>query len=195
MNTKDMDFFLKTYKAQLIDRIKNISAEVMSNIVLELIRASENKNRVFVLGNGGSAATASHIVNDFGAGLKRRDILCLDIVSLSDNIATVTALSNDIGYDEIYIKQLEGIIKKNDILMAISCSGDSENIIRAARYAKKNNAIVIGLTGFNGGKLKKLSDINYHVQTKHGEYGLVEDVHMIFDHILYTYFIKMKNND
>ena len=79
--------------------------------------------------------------------------------------------------------------------MAISCSGDSENIIRAARYAKKNNAIVIGLTGFNGGKLKKLSDINYHVQTKHGEYGLVEDVHMIFDHILYTYFIKMKNND
>jgi D-sedoheptulose 7-phosphate isomerase len=195
MGIKDMDAFLRSYKTQLIDRIKDIDVNVISNVALELIRVSKNKNRIFIIGNGGSAATASHIVNDFGAGLKRRGVLCLDIVSLSDNIATVTALSNDVGYDEIYINQLKGIIRKGDVLMAISCSGNSENIIKAVEYSKNNNATIIGLTGFNGGKLKKISDINFHVQTEYGEYGVVEDVHMIFDHILYTYFIKKRQND
>jgi D-sedoheptulose 7-phosphate isomerase len=187
-----MKDFLKEYKKQLIDRIECIDESVMSSVALEMVRASKNKNRIFIIGNGGSAATASHIVNDFGAGLKRRGLLCLDIVSLSDNVSTITALSNDIGYNEIYINQLEGVIKKKDILIAISCSGNSENIIKAVKYSKRNNATIIGLTGFNGGELRELSDINFHVQTDDGEYGIVEDIHMVFDHILYTYFIKME---
>jgi D-sedoheptulose 7-phosphate isomerase len=130
------------------------------------------------------------MVNDLGVGLARREIRYFDIESLSDNTSVCSALANDIGYEYIFSMQLKNKIKQNDILIAISCSGNSANIINAVKYAKEQQSTIIGLTGFDGGELKKLSDINYHIQTNKNEYGLVEDLHMIFDHIIYTYYIE-----
>ena len=181
-----MKKFTKNYISKLIKLLKDIDLDVVEEIVTSL---ETTKGRIYIIGNGGSAATASHMVNDLGVGLKRRDIKKFDVVSLSDNTPVCSAISNDIGYENVFYMQLKDIIKKDDLLIAISCSGNSKNIIKAVKYAKKQNTKIIGLTGFDGGKLKKLSDINFHIDTKAGEYGLVEDMHMILDHIIYSYYI------
>jgi len=183
--------FTDDYKGKLVHQINKIDFKTIEEVIFELNNASKKKHKVYVIGNGGSAATASHIVNDFGAGLRRRRLLNLDICSLSDNSSTITALSNDIGYDNIYYEQLHGILRTNDLLIAISCSGNSNNIVKAVKYAKEVGAKIIGLTGFDGGELKLLSDINYHIETDKGEYGVVEDLHMIFDHLIYSYYTNI----
>jgi D-sedoheptulose 7-phosphate isomerase len=149
-----------------------------------------NKSRIYIIGNGGSSATASHMVNDLGAGLRRRNIINFDVVSLGDNSPVVTAIANDIGYENIFYMQMKGLINSNDIVIAISCSGDSPNIIKSVDYAKDLGCKIIGVTGFNGGYLKSISDISFHVNAPKNEYGLVEDAHMILDHILYSYYIQ-----
>ena len=132
------------------------------------------------------------MANDLTVGLKLRDIRNFNVESLSDNSSVCTAIANDIGYENIFYAQIKNQIKKDDVLMAISCSGNSANIVKAVKYAKEQDANIVGLTGFEGGKLKELSDINFHIPTSKGEYGLVEDVHMILDHIIYSYFISLK---
>ncbi|ELB3527111.1 SIS domain-containing protein, partial [Campylobacter coli] len=119
-----------------------------------------------------------------------RNIISIDIKSLADNTPLCTAIANDIGYENIFKLQLQDVLTKDDVLFAISCSGTSPNIINAVKYAKEVGAMVIGATGFDGGDLLKLSDIKFHVQTQKGEYGLVEDVHMILDHIIYSYYMQ-----
>ena len=113
-----------------------------------------NDAKIYIIGNGGSAATASHMANDLSVGLKLREIRNFDVESLSDNSSVCTAIANDIGYENIFYAQLKNRIKKEDLLIAISCSGNSENIVKAARYAKEIGASVVGMTGFNGGMLK-----------------------------------------
>jgi D-sedoheptulose 7-phosphate isomerase len=181
--------FAQIYKKDLYQLIEEMDENVLEEIFLSLKEAEKRASRVFVIGNGGSAATASHMVNDLGVGLSRRGIAHIDIESLSDNIATCSALANDIGYEYIYSTQLQTKLKKDDILIAISCSGNSKNIINAVNIAHKKDALVIGLSGFDGGELKKISDISFHIQTEQGSYGLVEDIHMIVNHMLYSYFI------
>jgi len=182
-----MQNFIKQYTKKLIYLLENIDA----NSVIELTGLiTLTKGKIYVLGNGGSAATASHMVNDLGVGLKRRDLANLNIVSLADNTPVCTAIANDIGYENIFYAQLVDNINSNDLIIAISCSGNSPNIVKAVEYAKKQKTPVVGLTGFDGGKLKDLSDINFHIPTEKGEYGLVEDMHMILDHIIYSYFIE-----
>ena len=168
-----MKKFTKKYIDTLISTLKNSDTDTISDIVNLL---DSTKGRIYIIGNGGSAATASHMVNDLGAGLRRRNIRSFDVESLSDNTPVCTAIANDIGYENIFYMQLKGRINKNDILIAISCSGNSENILKAVKYAKKQDAKIIGITGFDGGKLKKKSDINFHVQTDEGQYGIVEDI-------------------
>ncbi|MBL1243434.1 MAG: SIS domain-containing protein [Sulfurimonas sp.] len=184
-----MKKFVKKYIKNLMSTLEEIDITA----VTQIIDALENvQGRIYIVGNGGSAATASHMVNDLGVGLKRRSIRNFDVESLSDNTPVCSAIANDIGYKNVFYMQLKDKINKNDILIAISCSGNSPNIIKAVNYSKKQGAKIIGLSGFDGGKLKKKSDINFHVQTAKDEYGLVEDMHMILDHIIYTYYIKKK---
>ncbi len=181
-----MKKFTKKYIKSLISSLKNIDA----NSIKKIINLLDNtKGKIYIIGNGGSAATASHMVNDLGVGLKRRGIKSFDVESLSDNTPVCTALANDIGYKNIFYMQLKDRITKDDVLIAISCSGNSKNIIKAVKYAKKQDAKIIGITGFDGGKLKKKSDINFHVKTEKGQYGIVEDLHMILNHIIYSYYI------
>ncbi|WP_457749355.1 SIS domain-containing protein [Sulfurimonas sp.] len=185
-----MKKFAKKYIKHLISVLQSSDLEAIEKIVTLL---DKTKGTIYIIGNGGSAATASHMVNDLGVGLKRRNIKSFDVESLSDNTPVCTALANDIGYKNIFYMQLKDRIKKEDILIAISCSGNSKNITKAVKYAKKEGATIIGLTGFDGGKLKKLSDINFHVDTKAGEYGIVEDMHSIVNHIIYSYYIESSN--
>lgn len=188
MTKKIINEFITTYTGKLINLLNKIDTESISEIIRLLNRASNSKRRIYIIGNGGSAATAAHMVNDLGVGLKRRELLSLDILSLADNFPTISAIGNDTSYDDIFYLQLLSVIKKEDILIAISCSGNSPNIMKAVNYANDIGATIIGVTGFNGGQLKKNCDINFHVPTKKGEYGLVEDMHMILDHIIYSYF-------
>ena len=181
-----MEEFTKKYIERLILILQQTNIHAIIKTIKKL---NHTKGKVYIIGNGGSAATASHMVNDLGAGLKRRGLKNLDIESLSDNTPVCSALANDIGYKNIFYMQLKDKITKNDVLIAISCSGNSKNITKAVKYAKKEGATIIGLTGFDGGKLKKLSDINFHVPTQKNEYGLVEDMHSIFNHIIYSYYI------
>jgi D-sedoheptulose 7-phosphate isomerase len=181
--------FTKQYTSKLISLLENIDINGVEKIIDILEHSSKLDSKVYILGNGGSAATASHMVNDLGVGLKRRDIASFDVVSLADNTPVCSAIANDIGYENIFYMQLKNVLKKDDVLIAISCSGNSENIIKAVDYAKNIGSTIIGVTGFDGGKLKYLSDVSFHVETSKGEYGLVEDMHMILDHIIYSYYI------
>ncbi len=187
-----MDSFLDSYKSKLINAIENIDAKDIQKVIEALDLTIASKSKIYIIGNGGSAATASHMANDLGGGLKLRDIRNFDVESLGDNVALCSAIANDIGFENIFYAQIKDKIKKGDVLIAISCSGNSPNIVKACEYAKAHQATIIGLTGFSGGKLKELSGINFHIKSDKGEYGIVEDLHMIFDHILYTYYVSLK---
>lgn len=182
--------FVNKYKKSLIDLIQGIDVEIVKEIIGKFDEIEKKNAYIYILGNGGSAATASHMVNDLGIGLKRRGIKNLKIQSLADNTPVCTAIANDIGYENIFFMQLQEILQPHDIVIAISCSGNSPNIIKAVKYAKEIGSCVVGLTGFDGGELKHLSDINFHVEAKSGDYGLVEDIHMILDHMIYSYYIN-----
>lgn len=192
MNNNDIASFTNRYLENLTLLLKNIPTQSLCDIFTALENTIKNKSKIYILGNGGSAATASHMANDLTVGLKLRDIRNFDVESLSDNSSVCTAIANDIGYENIFYAQIKNKIKKDDVLIAISCSGNSANILKAVEYAITQGSTIIGLTGFNGGKLKELSNISFHVDTSKGEYGLVEDVHMILDHILYSYYVSLK---
>jgi D-sedoheptulose 7-phosphate isomerase len=183
--------YITSYLEKLVSKINEIDVDTVVTIINHFIEASRNGSSIYVIGNGGSAATASHIANDFSGGLKLRGIENFNVVSLASNVPLLTAIANDVGYENIFYAQIFQKIKSSDILFAISCSGNSPNIIKAAKYANLVGTKVIGLTGFDGGELKEISNVNYHVSTDRGEYGLVEDLHMILDHIMYSYFISM----
>ena len=163
-----------------------LSAEPCTYILTD---SRERGAHIFFIGNGGSAATASHFANDISIGTRvSHTDKPFKAMSLTDNMAVITAVGNDDGYEHIFTKQLQNFAKTGDVLVAISASGNSPNIIHTVEYAKTKGLKVIGLTGFDGGKLRELSDIRIHVQTRKGEYGPVEDVHMFVDHLIGTYF-------
>ena len=187
----DIENFTLNYLDRLSMLLKKVDRSSVSAIVACLEKAIEQHARIYILGNGGSAATAAHMVNDLGAGLNRRDVRKFNIINLADNASVCTALANDVGYDNIFYYQLRDVIKPNDIVIAISCSGNSPNILKAVEYAKTQGAIIVGVTGFDGGRLKSLSDVAFHVDTAKGNYGLVEDMHMILNHIIYSYYVSL----
>jgi D-sedoheptulose 7-phosphate isomerase len=185
-----MKQFIDSYLNNLIELLKNLDANVIENIQKALDKSVEKKSKIYIIGNGGSASTASHMANDLSIGLKVKNIRNFNVESLADNSAICTAIANDSGYENIFYTQILNKIHQDDVLIAISCSGNSQNIIKAVEYAKSQNSTIIGMTGFDGGKLRALADIKFHIPTATGAYGLVEDIHMILDHILYSYYIS-----
>jgi D-sedoheptulose 7-phosphate isomerase len=182
--------FTLDYIRRLKLLLDKIDVDVVEEIFDTLTKTIEKKSKIYIIGNGGSSSVASHMVNDLGCGLRRREIISLDIMSLADNTPVCTAISNDLGYENIFYMQLKDILRKDDVLIAISSSGNSANIIKSAAYAGEIGAVIIGCTGFDGGKLKKMADISFHIETPRGEYGLVEDVHGLLSHLLHSYFLK-----
>lgn len=177
------------YVSDLSRALAAIDLEEVQEVIRALDVARTERARIFVVGNGGSAATASHLCADLSVGLKRRGLIGFDIQSLTDNASISTAVANDVDFDDIFTAQLEGVIGPNDVLLAISASGNSPNILNAVSTAKAVGATVIGCSGFDGGELKKLADISFHVPTRRGAYGIVEDIHLVLNHILHIYFV------
>jgi D-sedoheptulose 7-phosphate isomerase len=188
LNNSSFKSFFEEYSEYLGDILKEINKEGLNEISEKLLEARKNGNTVFFVGNGGSAATASHFSEDLAEVGRKIGCNIFNCISLTDNVAAITAAANDHGYDKIFSFQMQGIFKKGDILIAISASGNSPNVVEAAKTAKEKGGVVIGLTGFDGGRLKELSDYSFHATSQKGEYGPVEDVHMIFDHVLTSYF-------
>ena len=149
--------------------------------------AYQNGRKIFLFGNGGSAATAMHIVNDIVKGTTVEGKKAARAFCLSDNTSLMTAIANDISYDDIFIHQLKAYFDPGDVAIGISGSGNSKNVLRAIQYANENGGVTIGLTGFDGGKLKPLSQMNIHVACEH--YGKVEDLHTIICHIFGYYLM------
>ncbi len=178
------------FKQLMIDYIEE-EIRVTNGLNLDEINEAINaivdcRNRggiVFTMGNGGSASTASHFVCDFSKGLSEEvDGRKFVFECLSDNVPTMMAIANDFGYDDIFKYQLKKRLTPNDLIIAISGSGNSKNVIKAVEYAKEIGTKVIGITGYKGGKLKELSDYKIHVEVE--DMQIAEDVHMMFDHML-----------
>jgi len=176
------------YLAGLSRVLESLRGQDVEKIVDVLDAARKKRGRIYVIGNGGSAATASHMCSDLGIGLKRRGLANFDIQSLGDNASICTAIANDISYEDLFLAQLEGSLGPEDVLVAISASGNSPNIVKAVEYARSVGATVVGFTGFDGGRLKEFSDVVFHAESPPGAYGQVEDAHMILNHILYSHY-------
>jgi D-sedoheptulose 7-phosphate isomerase len=184
----DAAAFADGYLNYLSGLLKRLDRKAVAAFVEELERAREEQATVFIVGNGGSAATASHMANDFGVGTRAAvGGRPFRVLALTDNVATMTAIGNDEGYEHLFVSQLRIHYRQGDRLVAISASGNSPNVVAAAEWVKGQGGRVIGLTGFDGGTLKPLCDIAIHAETPKGEYGPVEDVHMILDHLIYTW--------
>ena len=179
--------FSKNYFDYLKVLIDKLSIENVSKFIELILETRENNKTIFFIGNGGSASTASHFVNDISLGSRQFE-KPFRAISLCDNQAVITAIGNDDGYENIFLQQLQTQAKAGDVLVAISASGNSPNIIKAINWAKDNDLSTVGLSAFDGGTLAKLSDLNIHVPTKIGEYGPAEDLHMVICGLVGSFF-------
>lgn len=189
-----IESFTKNYFEYLNSLLQELDMKEIIKFVNIIEKARKADNTIFFIGNGGSAATASHMANDLGANIYANDgeSLPLRALALTDNSPLMLAIANDNGYDNLFIDQLKIHYRKGDKLVAISASGNSKNVILAAEYVKKQGGEVVSLVGFDGGTLGKISDVVIHAKTNKGEYGPVEDVHMIMDHLIVTW-LQHKN--
>jgi D-sedoheptulose 7-phosphate isomerase len=176
------------YLSRLRGAIESLATDKLTRLGEMLYRAYDSEKQVFTLGNGGSASTASHIAADLAKNTIGPNMRRFRIASLNDNTAIVTALANDLGYENVFSEQLQNLIRPGDLLIAVSASGNSPNVIKAIRYAQSKSAEVVGLLGFDGGAAARLVDLAIVVDSK--DYGVVEDTHLIINHILVEYFRK-----
>ncbi len=177
--------FLREYRRHLDRALASVPEAALSSAV-ELIGAALARDAtIFTCGNGGSAAIANHFVCDFGKGLATDTPHRARIRSLSASAELLTAIANDIDYADIFAHQLAGAARPGDLLIAISSSGNSENIVRALQWGHDNGLATIALTGFSGGRGARLADVNLHVAAQN--YGIVEDAHQALMHILAQY--------
>ena len=175
--------------------LKKVDQKILYKITQEILSTVKKKGDFFSCGNGGSATTAEHLSCDFSKGSCTNTDLNIKVISLNSNIALMTAIANDISYDDVFSYQLNRFGKANDVLLAFSVSGMSKNIIKCAKIAKKKKIKIISFTGFNGGQLKKLS--NYNINFLSNNFGIVEDCHLTIMHYISQYIrnLKFKNNN
>ncbi len=185
--------FVKGYIEQLKKEIDTIKPEDVRKVVDVLFDAWKGDKQIFIFGNGGSAATASHFACDIAKGTLQRVYDHLEkrfrVMSLTDNVATMTAFANDLSYEDVFSQQLNHYVNEGDVVIALTGSGNSPNVIKAVELAKKFKAKTIAFLGFDGGKLKNIVDHHVHVKSSH--YGRVEDCHDMLHHLV-TYYLQKK---
>jgi D-sedoheptulose 7-phosphate isomerase len=181
--------FARGYMKYVAEVLQAISPDEVAAFIRALLGARDRGATVYFIGNGGSAATASHFGNDLTIGTRTAD-RHFRVIALTDNVPVITAIGNDFGYDEIFSRQLNTLLEPGDVVVAISASGNSPNLLRAIELAKDRGATTIGLTAFDGGKLRAIVDVAVHVPTHKGEYGPAEDGHMVLDHLVTAYLMQ-----
>jgi D-sedoheptulose 7-phosphate isomerase len=180
--------FARGYLLYVQKVLSGIDADAVARLIDVLLSARDRDAQIFFLGNGGSAATASHFANDIGYG-SRSWTRPFRATSLCDNAAVVTAIANDYGYEEVFVAQLKTAMRRGDVVVAISVSGNSPNVLRGLEYANAHGGVTVGLTGFDGGRVKAIAQLNVHVPTNAGEYGPAEDGHMVLDHLIGAFLL------
>jgi len=170
------------YIKGLQSTLDTLPMERIEQAVSLLHQARIDGRKIFIMGNGGSAATASHFVCDLAKNTRQVGRPHFKVVGLTDNMSMLSALANDEGYENVFIQQLENLLNAGDIVIAISASGNSLNVIKAVAYARDMNAVTIGFTGYDGGKLGKMVDLNLHIKSTCIEH--VEDIHLVLEHVI-----------
>ena len=165
-----------------------ISKEDLNALMNLLVDAKDAGKTIFIMGNGGSAATASHYVCDFNKGISYGKEKMFKFICLNDNIPTMMAYANDLSYADVFVGPLKNFMHAGDIVIGISGSGNSENVVRAIQYANENGGVTVGLTGYSGGRIKQLSKYNVHVPID--DMQITEDLHMVLDHCMMKILCK-----
>src|SRR4051812_8329987 len=188
---------LTRFVADYVDRLQTVVADLpldrVEHIGDIIYRAYENRKQLFIIGNGGSAATASHMACDIGKNTITANAPRFRVMSLTDNTPLLSALANDVGYEHVFAEQLVNLIQPGDVLVATSGSGNSPNVVEAIRYSRDRGATVIALLGFGGGAAAALADEAIVVPCE--DYGIVEDLHLILNHTLVGYFRERLQRD
>jgi D-sedoheptulose 7-phosphate isomerase len=184
--------FPEVYKADVLKAIETIELEKVVLAIDILKRARDEDRRIFVCGNGGSASTASHFVCDMVKGASFHRDKRFRIMALTDSLPTITAYANDVCYDCVFVEQLKNFAEPGDVVMAISGSGNSPNVLQAMEYANSIGCRTIALSGRNGGKLGPMAQLNLQASNPH--MGRIEDVHMIVMHMICYYFMDAEQS-
>ncbi len=189
-----MDFtkFFAEYFAKEHETIQKLDLEEINLAINAIKNAWLNGNQIYSMGNGGSASTASHMVCDFNKNVSLQTGHKFNMICLNDNLPIMMAIANDISYDQIFKLQLQDNVKAGDLIIAFSGSGNSNNVIQAVEYAKKQEAVIVGVTGYDGGKLRKISDYNMHVPCN--DMQVAEDLHLAFVHMIMRAFYQTQKN-
>jgi D-sedoheptulose 7-phosphate isomerase len=184
-NKDNVALFSKTYFAELVEAFAKIPEKDIEKATQLLLCCYHGGKQMFLIGNGGSAATASHFANDLSKGTRCEGRKRFKAFSLTDNIPLVTAWANDHSFEEIFVEQLTNLLHPGDLLVAISGSGNSRNILKAVEYVNAHQGHTFGLIGFQGGKLKDLVHESIIVPSHRQE--IIEDIHLILEHIICKY--------
>jgi len=174
---------ISRYINGLIDVLQNLDIGEINQYIEVVEQARQEGKNIFIFGNGGSGATASHMMCDFNKGLSHGQDKRFKMICLNDNMPTMMACANDISYEDIFVEPLKNFLKPKDVVIGISGSGNSMNIVKAIDYANKHGALTVGLCGFDGGKLKKCAKMAVHIKIK--DMQKAEDMHMVIAHIVY----------
>lgn len=181
------------YITELQTTLSRLDIDEIEQCAEILLKAYNNNNNIFICGNGGSAATASHFACDINKGVSYGLEKRFKVIPLTDSLSTITAYTNDLEYDIIFLEQIKNFFNEGDVLIGISGSGNSNNVLKAIEFVNKNNGITIGWTGYNGGKLKEISQ--YSINANIDDMQLSEDIHMILVHIMMKITSKSLNTN
>lgn len=179
---RDFKNDIAMYLAKLQNTINNLDKNEINMFINQLLKARDEGRQIFIMGNGGSASTASHFCCDFNKGASYEfDNKRFKFICLNDNVAGMMAYANDVSYDDIFVEQLKNFFNPGDVVIGISGSGNSKNVLKAIEYANSNGGLTMGLTGFGGGKLKQIA--HYSVNMNVDDMQISEDLHMMMDHL------------
>lgn len=185
--------FYRNYLDEFITTLETVDVAIVEEIMKQLESARQEGRQVFILGNGGSAASSGHWACDFGKGINVGESKRLRVFSPIENLALSTALSNDISYAEVFTEQLKNYLNPGDLIIGLSVSGNSENVVRALAYGKEQGAFNISIVGNAKGRMAELSDLALIVPS--GNYGIDEDIHMFIAHVVSQYMRELSTKE
>jgi len=182
MQVQVLERLIDAYQDRLISAMQAVDKQQIIDIIMVLKKAWEQRKNIFLIGNGGSAATASHIACDLNKGVSFGLENRLKVLALNESIPILLALGNDVNFESVFVEQLKNFLEPGDVVIALSGSGNSPNILEAIDYAQKNGAITIGLCGYDGGRLRAMVQHPLHVPVD--DQQVAEDIHLIIGHII-----------
>lgn len=180
-----------SYYGKLKKAIDNLDKDAVNKILQLLVTARDEGRQIFIMGNGGSASTASHFVCDFNKGASYGFDKKFKFICLNDNMATLMAYANDVSYDDVFVNPLMNYFNEGDVVIGISGSGNSKNVVKAIDWANEHGGITVGFTGYSGGKVKQICKYNVHVAMD--DMQITEDIHMSLCHSMMQQLYKKGN--